>query len=59
MEIGVYRPILIQNKSRGSMGQQYPYSTRQDKNSVVILHIYGARAIILLFCDNQENKSES
>ena len=26
---------------------------------MVIIHIYGARAILLLFCDNQENYSES
>ena len=26
---------------------------------MVILHIFGARAIILLFCDHRENESES
>ena len=41
------------------MGQQYPYSTIWEKNIVVIIHIYGARAIYLLFCDYQEIAPES
>ena len=39
------------------MGQQYPYSTRWKKNIVAILHIYGARAIFLVFFDHQETES--
>ena len=41
------------------MGQQYPYSIKWVKTVVVILHIYGARAIFLLFCNHQETESES
>ena len=41
------------------MGQQYPYSTRWEGNIVVILHIYGALAMFLLFYDHQETESES
>ena len=29
------------------------------ENTVAIIHIYGARAIILLFCDHQDTESES
>ena len=41
-----------------SMGQMYPYSTRQREIFVLILHIYGARDIFLLFCDYQDTESE-
>ena len=41
-----------------SVGQQYPYSTRWEQNIVSILHIYGARAILLIFCDCQETGLE-
>ena len=41
------------------MGKLYPYSTKWKKNIVVILHIYGAIAIFILFCDRQDTESES
>ena len=41
------------------MVQIYWHSTRLEKNIVAILHIYGASAILLLFCDNIDAKSES
>ena len=37
----------------------YTYSIKWVKNIVVILHIYGARDIFLLFCDHQDTESES
>ena len=40
------------------MGQRYPYSKRREKNIVVVLHIYEARAIFLLFFDNKDIKYE-
>ena len=40
------------------MGQLHPYSTIWEKNRVAILHIYGARAILLLFCDLQDTEFE-
>ena len=40
------------------MGQQCTYSTIWEKNVVVILHIYGEIAILLLFCDHQDTESE-
>ena len=40
------------------MGQQYSYSTMREENIVAIIHIYRARAIILLFGDNQDTESE-
>ena len=39
------------------MAQQYPYSTRWEKNILEILHIYVALDIILLFCDHQDTES--
>ena len=59
MEIGVYGPILTQKNIKGSMGQLYPYSTKWVKNIVVIIHIYGATAILLLFCYHQDTEPES
>ena len=41
------------------MGQQYPYPTRWVKNIVVLIHIYGARTIFLLFFYHQDTKSGS
>ena len=40
------------------MGQWYTYSTKWEKYIVEILHIYGARAIFLLFYDDQDTESE-
>ena len=39
------------------MGQFCIYSTKWEKN-VVIIHIYGARAIFLLFYEDQDTESE-
>ena len=41
------------------MRQLYPYYIISVKNIVAILHIYGARAIFLLFCDQQDTESKS
>ena len=41
------------------MAYQYTYYTRWEKNVVVILRIYGARAISLLFCNHQDTEPES
>ena len=49
---------MHQEKIKGSMGQRYPYSTRWEQNMVASNHIYGARAIFLLFCDNQDTEYE-
>ena len=35
----------------------YPYYTRRG-GIVVVLHIYGARAIFLIFCVNQDTEKE-
>ena len=43
---------------KGSMGQLYPYYTRWEKNIVVVICIYGARAIFLLLFDHQDTESE-
>ena len=59
MEIGVAEPIFTHKNIKGSMVQQYPYPKRWEQNSVAIIHIYGARAILLLFYDNQETESET
>ena len=40
------------------MGQRYTYLTIWEKK-LAILHIYGARAVFLLFCDHQDIRSES
>ena len=40
------------------MGQLYPYYAKWVKTIVAILHIYGARDVLLLFCDHQDTESE-
>ena len=40
------------------MGQRYSYSTEWEKNTVAIIHIYGARSIFLLFYDDQDTASD-
>ena len=58
MEVGVVGMILTQKNIKGSMGQQYPYSTIREKTIVIILNIYGDRAILLLFCVHHDTTSE-
>ena len=36
----------------------YPYVTEWEKGSTEIIHIFGARAIFLLFYDNQDTENE-
>ena len=38
------------------MGQRYTYSKKREKHIVVILHIYGTRAIFLLFRGHQDTE---
>ena len=59
MKNGVARPILTQKKIKQSLGQQYPYPKIWGKRIVAIIHVYGDRAIFLLFCDHQDTKSKS
>ena len=44
--------MVARENIKDYMGQRYPYYTIWEKNTVVIIHIYGARAIFLLFCDH-------
>ena len=41
-----------------SRGQWYPNTTEWEKNTVAIIHPYGARAIFPLFYDNEETENE-
>ena len=40
------------------MGKFHSYSTKWEKHIVVILHIYGAKAIFSIFHDDQDTESE-
>ena len=55
MRLDQYSPKKI---PKGSVGQQYPYSTRSERTIMSILHIYGALDIILLFCDKQDTETQ-
>ena len=44
--------------AKGYISKWYAYSTKKRENTVVTLHIYGARAIFLLFNDDQDTESE-
>ena len=59
MEIGAAGSILTQENTKTSMGQQYPYPTRWEKNILSIIHIYRPRAVLLLFYDCQDTEHES
>ena len=59
MEIGFFGPIFIQKNISRFMGQRYPQYTIWEKNIIVILHIYGDRAIYLFFYNHQDTESES
>ena len=48
---------LNQYSTGVSMGKQYLHSTIGKKNIVLILYIYGARAIFLLLYDHQDTAS--
>ena len=41
------------------MGNWYPFPKKWEQNIVVILNIYGARSMFLLFCDHQDTEYES
>ena len=58
MEIGIAGPIFTSKNIKCLMGQQYPYSASLEENIVVFIHIYGIRAILLLFCDHQDTESK-
>ena len=49
---------LPSKNRKGSMRQLYPYSTGWEKTIVLILDIYGAISIFLLFCNHQDTKTE-
>ena len=57
MKVGVSGPIFLQKNIKGSMGKQYSYFTRWVKETVIIVHIYGARAISLLLCVCADSES--
>ena len=40
------------------MGTWYSHSTKQKKDTMKIIHIYGAIAIFLLFYDDQDTEKE-
>ena len=58
MEISISKLIFTHKNIKVSMGQQYPYPTRQEQNAVAILRIYGAIHIFLLFFDHQDTEFE-
>ena len=45
MELSINQPIFTRKNIKGSTGKLYPYSTGWEKNIVVIIHVYGDRAI--------------
>ena len=54
MKIGLARPILTQKKTKQYMEQRYPHLTISENSFWQIIHIYGDRAIFLLFCDHHD-----
>ena len=58
MEICVVGPIFTHKNIKGYVGEWYTYSIIWEQNILAIIHIYGARDIFLLFCDNQDTEYE-
>ena len=58
MEISVDIPIYTPKTFKGSMGPGCPYSTIREGKFVIIINIYGARAIYLLFGAHQISESK-
>ena len=59
MELSISHKIFIQGKKiNGSMRPGYTCYTILEKGIVLILHICGARAIFLQFCDLQDIECE-
>ena len=58
MEVSLSGPILTQKKTQRIYHTKYPSSTRQKKKIMVIILIYMARVIFLLFCVRQDTKYE-
>ena len=58
MEIFVAVPTLIQKNIKASTRQRYMYSKIWAKNIVVLIFIYEANALFLLFCNIQDTESE-
>ena len=56
IEICVALTIFNQKYIKGSIGKRYPNPGKAEENIVVILHIYGARAIFLLYYYHQDTK---
>ena len=58
MEIGVAGPICTYKYQRPH-GTTISILQNMGENIVAILHIYGDRAIVILFYDHQDTKYES
>ena len=58
MKIGVVGPILTQEKHQRLYGTTIYIIYKMGGGITVILPIYGARAIFLLFCNHQDTESE-
>ena len=54
----IYEPIFTHKNIKGYIGQLYTYYTIWEQNIVAVPHIYWARGICLLFCDQQDVESE-
>ena len=58
MEIDEAGPIFAQKPIKDYMGERYLYPIVWEQNIVAIVHIYGARAVLLLFLDYRYTESE-
>ena len=59
MESGVVEPILTQNNTPKYLWKIISMLYKVDEKFVANIHIYGARANDLLFCNHQDTESES
>ena len=58
IKIGIAGPIFKPYKISKPLWDNNIH-TKKGEKFVAIINIYGARAIFLLFCDNQDTESES
>ena len=58
MEIDVSQSIFTHKKYQILYGTNISILYKMGENIVVVLHIYGTRAIFLIFCDHQDTELE-
>ena len=58
IEMSIYQPIFTHKKNQSIYGTTIPILYNMGENIVVVLHICGSRAVLLLFFNHQDTRSD-